>query len=105
MNNLLCASLGTAESGYGRYAGGVNVDSSDFNDDFDNYPHLTGKWQGAAAGAVFIQDGSDSITQNLNNRQCVLYWYDKDNVMNNSQHAAAPYYTMIPEGNFFGKCN
>ena len=105
LNNLLCASLGTAESGYGRYAGGVNVDSSDFNDDFDNYPHLTGKWQGAAAGAVFIQDGSDSITQNLNNRQCVLYWYDKDNVMNNSQHAAAPYYTMIPEGNFFGKCN
>lgn len=104
VNNMFTATIPSADPVVSdRYIGGVPIDSTDFNDDFDNFPHISGNWVGSLnSSAIALKD--QSLT-NLVTKQCVIYWYDKDNVMDNSEHATRPYYTMIPEGNFFGKCD
>jgi len=107
VNNMFSATVSSSAPGGGieRYVGGIPIDDADFNTDFDNYPHISGEWEGAnpSTGTSIIDLDNKDLT-NLTNKQCVIYWHDKDNVMGNSDHASRPYYTMIPEGNYFGKC-
>lgn len=104
VNNMFTATVSSsAPAGTEqRYVGGIPIDNDDFNTDFDNYPHISGEWIGGLPSSTVAL--KDQALTNLTTKQCVIYWHDKDNVMGNSQHASRPYYVMIPEGNFFGKC-
>lgn len=105
VNNMFGSSISTSPPAgtEQRYVGGIPIDNADFNTDFDNYPHISGEWIGGS-GTSTISLKDQSLGSNLKNKQCVIYWHDKDNVMQSSLHSSRPYYVMIPEGNFFGKC-